>query len=89
MGPLDQFNHLFNFFAPAIAVGVLLALLAPLFYGRGRASLGTYVQAAINSVAGGVALGVGLWFFGHDGKIASYAAMLLASALSQGWSLRR
>jgi hypothetical protein len=41
-------------------------------------------QAAINSIAGVVALSVGLWFFGRDGKMASYAAMLLGCALSQG-----
>jgi hypothetical protein len=35
-------------------------------------------------------LGVGLWFFGRDGKMASYAALLVVAATSQwiggrGW----
>jgi hypothetical protein len=30
----------------------------------------------------------GLWFFGHDGKMASYGAMVLACATSQ-WVLLR
>jgi hypothetical protein len=30
----------------------------------------------------------GLWFFGHDGKMATYAALVLACASSQWWMLR-
>jgi hypothetical protein len=50
----------------------------------------TAMWEAINFVAGGVALGFGLWFFGRDGKMASYAALLVVAAISQwvgarGW----
>jgi len=90
MGPLDSLNHIFNFMAPAVVVGVLLAYGAPFLNKNMAVTHAKYVQAAINSVAGIVALSVGLWFFGRDGKMASYAAMVIAISSSQ-WvaSLRR
>ena len=89
MGPLDLINHLLNFLAPALVVGVVLALVAPVFMKKRPAALSLLAQVAMNFVAGALALGVGLWFFGHDGKMASYAAMVLATATSQWWALRR
>ena len=89
MGPLDQLLHLINFCAPALAVGVALALLGPVLLGRRPTAPGLLAQAAINCVAGVLALGLGLWFFGNDGKMASYAAMLVCCSFSQGFSLRR
>jgi len=84
MGPLDLINHLLNFVAPALFVGTALACVAPVFMGNRPVAHVVVAQAAINSIAGVVALSVGLWFFGRDGKMASYAAMLLGCALSQG-----
>jgi hypothetical protein len=37
----------------------------------------------VNSLAGCCALAAGLWFFGNDGKMGTYGALLLACALSQ------
>jgi len=88
MGPLDQVNHLLNFLAPALAVAAILALVAPLFYRKRPAAPALLAQAAINFVAGAAALGIGLWYFGHDGKMASYAGMLLACSLSQALFLQ-
>lgn len=84
MGPFDLINHLLNFAAPALFVGTVLALLSPFFMEKKALALSMTAQAAINSVAGLVALSLGLWFFGRDGKIGSYAAMLLCCVLSQG-----
>jgi hypothetical protein len=89
MGPLDLLNHLLNFAVPALFVGLLLALLAPLFYKKVAVAHGLRAQVAINFVAGLVALVGGLVFFGRDGKMASYAAMVLACAVSQWWAMRR
>ncbi|WP_366887921.1 hypothetical protein [Rhodoferax sp.] len=47
-----------------------------------------YAQAAINFVVCLLVLLGGLWFFGHDGKMATYAALVLACATSQ-WLLSR
>jgi hypothetical protein len=85
MGPFDLLNHLLNFVAPALFVGTLLALLGPVFIRNRPAAPELYAQAAINSGAGAIALAAGLWFFGRDGKMASYGAMLLACAFSQGF----
>lgn len=88
MGPLDLFNHLFGFLAPALAVGVVLALAGYFFNRKVAVARGLTAQAAINCVAGVLALLVGLWFFQRDGKVASYAAMVLACASTQWWGLR-
>ncbi len=89
MGPLDQIILLINFCAPALAVGVILALVGPWLMKKSPVALGFIAQAAINCVAGVVALGLGLWYFGNDGKMASYAAMVVVCAISQALALRR
>ena len=84
MGPLDQILHLINFCAPALAVGFVLAVVSPWIMGKSSSALGFIARVAINCVAGVLALALGLWFFGNDGKMASYAAMVLAGA-SGAW----
>ena len=83
MGPINLLNHLFNFLAPALAVGVVLALAGQWFMKKSPSAPGLLAQVAINVVAGVLALGAGLWFFGNDGKMASYAAMVVVCATSQ------
>ena len=88
MGPLDLVNHLLNFMAPAVAVGVILAIFGP-FLARKKPRPRVFIaQAAINSIAGVLLLAVGLWWLGNDGKMASYGAMLLAIACTQWWAMR-
>ncbi len=89
MGPLDLLNHLLNFAAPALAVGLVLAFLAPVFMKNKALARTRSAQAAINFVVGVLALLAGLLFFGRDGKMASYAALVLATATSQWWAMRR
>ena len=93
MGPLDSLNHLLNFFAPGFFVAVLTALGARLFLQRRPARAGLLAQIAISFLAAALVLAGGLWFFGHDGKIATYAALVLACATVQalrlGGSARR
>ena len=89
MSSLDLLKHALGFAAPAFAVAVLVAaagrwLLTP------QASLGWLGSIAINFVAGLAALGAGLWYFGRDGKMATYAALVLCVATAQwlagrGW----
>ncbi len=88
MGLLDLINHLLNFLAPAFAVGAVLALVAAFSRKKAAAIRTIYAQAAINSIAGVLALLLGLVFFGRDGKMASYGAMVLACASSQWWAVR-
>jgi hypothetical protein len=88
MGLIDIVNHLMNFTAPA----VFLAIVSAFFVRQLRFTKGAVPQfrvlAAVACAAGLVASVAGLWAFGHDGRMATYAAMVLASATSQ-WLMAR
>ena len=88
MGPIDLFFHLLNFAAPALVVGLLTALAARIFMKKKSLALRWIAQAAINFVVCLLVLVGGLWFFGRDGKMATYAALVLACATSQWWMAR-
>ena len=83
MSLLALLDHLLNFAFPALAVGVLVATLAPWMVKKARTHHSWLTQSAINSVACLLALVLGLFVFGRDGKMASYAAMVMACAGSQ------
>ena len=86
MGPLDALWHLANLFAPAVSVGLISASLAKLIWHRdlaGRRWQRLSVWAVCAATAAWLA---GLVFFGRDGKMASYALMVFACALSLWWS---
>lgn len=90
MSLLGLIDHLLNFLLPALVVGALVALLAPLLMQKVRPQRSWFKQALLNALVGAVALTGGLVFFGHDGKMATYAAMVLACASTQwlaakGW----
>lgn len=88
MGPSDLFFHLIGFTAPAVAVAVLVALAARLLM-PGRANVRPWwLESAINSIVGVLVLVAGLWHFGVDGKMATYAALVLAVASCQ-WATSR
>jgi ABC-type enterochelin transport system permease subunit len=83
MSLLGLLDHLLNFLAPALVVGLLVAALAPVLVKKARPHHSWLIQTAINSVACLLTLLAGLVLFGHDGKMATYAAMVLACASSQ------
>jgi hypothetical protein len=88
MGPLDLLDHLLNFVAPALFVAVLLALAARALVRRAQAPAALWKQMMFNFIAGLAVLLVGLAVFGRDGKMATYAAMVMVCATSQ-WLLLR
>ncbi len=88
MGPLDLINHLLNFAAPAVFVGSFLALMAPRVLRKSARKSIFAMGAVVNSVVGVCALATGLWFFGNDGKMASYLTLVLASSVSQFWLMQ-
>jgi small basic protein len=88
MGPLDLFLHLLSFMAPAVAVAVLVALAARLVMPRQSASRSWRAHAVVNSAIGVLVLAAGLWHFGVDGKMATYAALVVAVASCQ-WFCNR
>lgn len=78
--------HLLNFYAPAIGVGLVASLLAKLlWYADLKASPWWRLWAWASGSAALTSIG-GLVYFGRDGKMATYAAMVLACALSLWWA---
>jgi hypothetical protein len=88
MSLLGMLDHLLNFLAPALTVGLLVAALAPMVMKKARPNHSWLKQGAINSVACVLALLLGLWIFGHDGKMASYATAVLVCASSQWFAAK-
>jgi hypothetical protein len=84
MTVLDALFHLVNFALPAVFVGGALAL-----WGRRYGKKNVRQIWLINSAVGIVALTAGLILFGVDGKMLSYALLIVASSLSQLLLYRR
>ena len=88
MGLLDLLNHLLNFIAPALWVALAVTLFA-LFFIEKQAIAVVFIRSlAINFVVCCLVLLTGLWLFGRDGKMSTYAAMTLFCATSK-WVLQR
>ena len=88
MSALDLLIHLLNFAAPAFFVALLLALLFRLAMHRRSVAVSLWTQVAVTFVAGLVVLVAGLVYFGHDGRIATYAALVAVCGTAQWWLLR-
>ena len=88
MGPWDAFNHLLNFAAPAAAMALLLALSGRFLGSKTPVALSWWARAAIVFVVGVAVLVAGLLVWGRDGKMLTYAALVLACATCQ-WVLVR
>mgnify|MGYP003575936645 CR=1 FL=1 len=90
MGVFDYFFHGLNFVAPALALALLLPGVARLAVGSRGPVLRWWLQAALCAAAGVVVLLGGLWYFGRDGKLATYTALVAVMASVQwlasgGW----
>ena len=88
MSALAALNHLLNFAAPAAALAVLLVLCGHVFMRNLAKPHGWLAPIAINFAAGCLALGAGLLLLGRDGRMLTYAALVLACASSQWLVLR-
>ena len=88
MGPWDAFNHLLNFVAPAAALALLLALSGRFLGSKTPVALAWWVRSAIVFAVGVAVLLAGLLAWGRDGKMLTYAALVLACATCQ-WILAR
>lgn len=89
MPPLDLIFHLLGFVAPAFFVSLAVVFGARVFR-AGPVSPRWWVQFAMNFTVGVAVLAAGLWHFGTDGKMATYAALVAAIATVQwlagrGW----
>ena len=86
MSPWDALIHLANFFLPALGVGVLSALLSKLLWSTALKGVPLARLAGWASAAGAAALLAGLVVGGRDGRMATYGAMVLASAIALLWA---
>ena len=84
----DLLNHLLNFVGPAAGVALLTAALSRIFIRKVPAATAWWAQVATNFVAGSSVLLAGLWFFGADGRMATYGALVLVCGTVQ-WALVR
>ena len=87
MAPVDFAIHLLGFVAPAFFVALAVVFGARLL-GAGPAPQHWWVQTAINFTVGVAVSLAGLWHFGVDGKMATYAALVVAIATMQ-WLIVR
>jgi len=85
VGPLDAIWHVLNLIVPALGVGMLSAAGAKLLWRRELAGRRWRVLARDASLACAVVLVAGLVVFGHDGKLATYGAMVVVCALTLWW----
>ena len=85
MEPLAFVNHLANLFVPALALGALAAGLAKLAWRRELAALAWWRLAVSAAAANAFVTLAGLAWTGSDGRMGTYAAMVLATALTLWW----
>ncbi|MEJ8846470.1 hypothetical protein [Variovorax rhizosphaerae] len=90
MSALDLLNHLLNFVAPALFVAGVLALLSRFLVPKSAEAPALWMQFLLNLLAGIGVLGGGLAYFGRDGMMVTYAALVVVCGtgqwlLAQGW----
>jgi hypothetical protein len=83
--PLDALWHLLNFFAPALGVGILAPTLAKLLWRSELRAIAWSRLVAVAVGAAALALIGGLLVLGQDGRIATYGAMVAATASGLWW----
>lgn len=93
MGILGGLLHLANFVAPALGVGVVLSLLSWALRPGARWTARAWQRArgmwVWTSLAGLLVLALGLVFFGRDGKMATYAALVVVMGTLAFWHHKR
>ena len=85
MGPVDAILHLLNLFAAAAGMGALSAAAVKLLWRRELAGVPWLRLMAWSSGAAAAITVAGLVIGGRDGRMATYAAMVLASAAALWW----
>jgi len=78
--PSDAFWHITNFFAPAVVLGAIAAAATKLIWRRELGAVGALRLWAWASGAAAIASIGGFLVFERDGRMATYAAMVLACA---------
>ncbi len=85
MEPLQALWQLTNLLLPAILLGGVAAALAKLTWRRELARAAWWRLARDASLVCALVLVAGLVITGHDGRMATYAAMVTACAVTLWW----
>lgn len=88
MTPLAFLGHIAGFIAPAVFMALILWTL-PRLRRAGRAARGAGLEAFMLVVAGVVVLLAGLVVFDRDGKMATYAALVVVQGTLAWWLHRK
>lgn len=88
MNFLDFFWHIADFAAPALLLGAISAAAAKWLWRSALRSTPWFHLGCSAAAASLLACVVGLVITGRDGKMVTYAAMVLACAASLWWRLR-
>ena len=86
MSPVNALWHVLNLFAPAVGLGLISTLLVKLVWYRSLKGASWISLCLWSSGAAAVALLAGLVAFDSDGRIATYAAMVGATAIGLLWA---
>jgi hypothetical protein len=86
MGVLDAIWHLLNLLAPAVGLGMIAAGGAKLVWRRELKAVSWRRLAGWAVALCTVVLLAGLVITGRDGRMGTYAAMVLACALGLWWA---
>lgn len=85
MSFFDLANHLFNFVLTAIAMGVMVPFFSSLLWRKTPVKRSLTSQMLITSLACLAVLFAGLVVFNTDGKMLTYAGVVLTAACCQWW----
>ena len=85
MPAFDFFNHLLNFVAPACVVALILALAVRCSGRAQHALLPWGSMLAINALLGTLVLALGTVWTGQDGRVGTYALLVLSMGTCQWW----
>lgn len=80
MGLIQAFTHVINLFMPALLLGAISAGLAKLAWRHELAAVPWWRLAAWAAAGASLVTLAGLVAFGQDGRIATYAGMVVAAA---------
>jgi ABC-type branched-subunit amino acid transport system permease subunit len=81
MSLFEAFWHLFEFVYPALAMGLLCAAGAKGLWRKELSGTPWWRLAGAVALAGIAVLTIGLAVFGRDGRMLSYAALVIVSAV--------
>ena len=85
MGPLDFFWHLANLFGPAVGLALIAPALARLLWREALRGQRWWALAGWVFAADAAVLLAGLALQGRDGRMATYGALVAATAAVLWW----